>query len=93
MCARQRAVKRALAKFRVGQHTRISKEKFNIAKVGEHIYTTEVFRILKVVQMTPRPVYELEDFLRRQIDGQFYTEEFRPVRITKRTSYNIDKIL
>ena len=42
---------------------------------------------------TPRPVYKLEDLPRRQIDGQFYAEEVSPARITKRTMYNVDKIL
>jgi hypothetical protein len=38
-------------------------------------------------------VYELEDLNRKVIDGQFYNEELTPVRITKRTTFKIDKIL
>ena len=41
----------------------------------------------------PRPVYELQDLLGKHIDGQFYAEELSPVRITKKTTYAIDKIL
>ena len=41
---------------------------------------------------TPRPVYELEDLNGKVIDGQFY-KELTPVRITKQTPFQIDKIL
>jgi hypothetical protein len=60
------------------------------AKGGEQNYTTEIFKIRR---RTPRPVYELEDLLVQRINGQFYTEELTPVRITERTTYTIDKIL
>jgi hypothetical protein len=80
-------------KFRVGQHVRISREKMKFAKGGEQNYTTEIFRIIKVVPRTPRPVYELQDLNRKLIDGQFYEQELTPVRITKGTTYKIDKII
>jgi len=38
-------------------------------------------------------VYELEDLNPKGIDEQFFNEELTPVRITKRTTFNIDKIL
>jgi len=37
-------------------------------------------------------VYGLEDLNRKAIDGQYY-EELTPVRITKQTQFQIDKIL
>ena len=40
-------------KFRVGQHVRISKEKMKFSKGGEQNYTTEVFKVRKVVHRTP----------------------------------------
>jgi len=58
-------------RFRVGQHARIRKEKMEFAKSGEQNYTTEVFRIIKVIRRTPRPVYDLEDLNQKVIDGQF----------------------
>ena len=58
-------------KFRVGQHVRISKEKMKFAKGGEQNYTTEIFKVRKVVHKTPRPVFELEDLRGREIEGQF----------------------
>jgi len=83
----------ARPKFHVGQHVRISKEKIKFAKGGEHNYTTEIFRIIKVIRRIPRPVYELEDLNGKVIDGQFYGEKMTGVHITKRTTFNIDKIL
>jgi hypothetical protein len=80
-------------KFDVGQHLRISKEKMKFAKGSEQNYTNEIFRIVKVIRRTPRPVYELEDLNGTLIDGQFYGEELTPVRVTKRSVYKIDKIL
>jgi len=61
----------AKPRFRVGQNVRISKEKTKFAKGGEQNYSTEVFRIIKVIRRTPRPAYELEDLNQKVIDGQF----------------------
>jgi len=38
-------------------------------------------------------VYELVDLNQKVIDRQFFNEELTPVRITKRTTFQIDKIL
>jgi len=63
------------------------------AKGVEQNFSTEIFRVVKVIERWPRPVYELEDINRTRIDGQFYQEELTPVRVTKSTVYKIDKIL
>jgi hypothetical protein len=89
----RRRVRTVRAKFNVGQHVRISKEKMKFAKGYEQNFSTEIFRIVKVIERRPRPVYELEDLNGTLIDGQFYQEELSPVRISKRTVYKIDKIL
>ena len=83
----------AQPRFRVGQHVRISEEKMKFAKGAEQNYTTEVFRIINVIRRTPRPVYKLEDLNQEVMDGQFFNEVLTPVRITKRTTFKIDKIL
>ena len=49
------------ARYSVGQHVRISKEKIKFAKSAEQNFSTEIFRIIKVIHRTPRPIYELED--------------------------------
>jgi hypothetical protein len=80
-------------KYRVNQHVRISKEKMRFAKASESNFSTEIFRISKVISGRPRPLYELHDLNDTPIDGQFYQEELVPVRISKQTVYKIDKIM
>jgi hypothetical protein len=63
------------------------------AKGGEQNYTTVVFRIIKVICRTTRPVYDLANLNRRVINVQFYNEELTPMRISRRTNLKIDKIL
>jgi len=63
------------------------------AKGGEQNFSTEIFRVTKVLERRPRPVYEMEDLNKTSIEGQFYGEELTPVRISKQTNFKIDKIL
>ena len=79
-------------KFNVVQNVRMSTDKIKFAKGSEQNYTDEIFRIVKVIPRTPRPVYELEDLNGTLTEEQFYVEELTPVRITKRSVYKIDKI-
>jgi hypothetical protein len=81
------------AKYGAGQLVRISKAKVLFAKGAEQNYTTEIFRIVKVIPRTTRPVYEVEDLNKTPIDAQFYHEELSPVRITTRSTFEIDKLL
>jgi hypothetical protein len=90
MNEKQGRVPIAEPKFSVGMHVHM---KINFAKDGEQNYTTEVFRIIKVIRTTPRPMYELEDLNSKVIDGQFYDEDLTPFRITYRTAKKIVKIL
>ena len=80
-------------KFHVGQHVRIGKETLKFSNASEQNFSTEIFRINIIVYRIPRPVCQLEDWNKTPIDGQFYGEEFTPVRISKRTMNHIDKIL
>jgi len=81
------------AKYSQGQQELISKEKAKFAKSAEKNFSTEIFRIAKVIPRTPRPVYGLEGLNKQPIDGTFYTEELKPVVVTKQTQFKIDKIL
>ena len=83
----RRRIRVTKVKFTLRQHVRISKEKMKFAKGGEQNFYTEVFRITKVIERRPRPVYELEDLNKTPIEGQFYGEELTPVRISKQTTY------
>jgi len=93
MEARRRGVRVAKAEFRVGQHVRISREKIKFAKSAEQNLSTEIFRIEKVLERRPRPLYELEYLNGTPLEGQFYQEELTRVRVTRRTVYKIGKIL
>jgi hypothetical protein len=53
------------------------------AKSAKQNYSTEIFRISKVIKRRPRPLYELHDLNDTPIDGQFYQEELSDVRISK----------
>jgi hypothetical protein len=75
MNQKDRKIPIAKPRYRVGQHVRISKEKMKFAKVGEQNYTRKVFRIIKVICRTPRPLYELEDLNKKLVNGQFYNED------------------
>ena len=61
MEARRHGVRFAKATFRVGKHVRISKEKMKFAKGAAPNFSKYVFRIAKVIERPPRPLYELED--------------------------------
>ena len=93
MRSRHSGIRRAAVRFRIDNHVRISKVKLKFAKGSEQIYTTDIFRISKVVCRDPRPIYELQDLLGKHIDGQFYAKELTPALVTKATTYGIDKIL
>jgi len=93
MQKKENRVRTKKAKYNVGQHVRISKEKMKFAKSAEQDFSTEVFWIIKVIRRTHWPVYELEDLNNQLIDGRLYEEELTPVRITKQTQYQTDKII
>ena len=92
MEGKRQRVRIATAMFLVGQHVRISKEKMKFAKAAVQNFSIELFRIVKVINRRARVVYEIEDLNGTPTDGQFYQEEPKPVRITSRKSYKIDKI-
>jgi len=58
----------AKVKFGYGEHVGISKEKMIFAKSGEQTFSTEIFRITKIIERRPRPVYELEDLNKTPIE-------------------------
>jgi hypothetical protein len=89
----QKGIRTTKPKFIVRQNVRISKQMSKFDKSSIQNYSTEIFKIIKVIRRKPRPVYELEDLNKTPIDGQFYQEGLVHVRISKRTVYKIDKIV
>ena len=80
-------------KFKVGDLVRITKEKAMFAKGYEQTYSTEIFRVAKVIQRVPQPLYELTDIQDRHIEGQFYNYELVKVTVAPQTEFEIDKIV
>jgi hypothetical protein len=53
----------------------ITKDKVKFAKGYVQTFSTELFRVVKVIQRMPQPVYELSDLQGRPIEVQFYYYE------------------
>jgi len=83
MEAKRKSVRVVSAKLHIGQHVRISKKKMKFAKAAEHIFSTELFSIVKLIDRIPRAGYELDDLNRTPIDSQ---EELTPYALTDRQS-------
>jgi len=80
-------------KFKVGDLVRITKVKIKFAKVYEQIFSTDIFRVVKVIRCVPQLVYELSDLQDRPIEGQFYNYELAKVTVSNKTEFTIDKIV
>jgi hypothetical protein len=56
-------------KFMVGDLVCITKEKLKCAKGYEQAFSTEIIRVVKVIQGMHKPVYELSDMQARRSEG------------------------
>lgn len=79
-----------LAKFKVGENVRISKQKHQFEKGYTANWTGEIFTIHKVQQTAPI-TYLLRDYKGEQIAGAFYEEELQIVKFPN--VYIIEKII
>jgi len=79
-------------KFKVGDLVRITKERVKFAKGYEQTFSTEIFRVVKVIRRVPQPVYELSDLQDLPTEGQFYNYELVKVTVSLQTEFEIDKI-
>ena len=80
-------------KFKVGDLLRITKEKLKFVKGDEQTFSRDIFRVVKVIQRMPQPVYELPDLQDRRIEVQFYNYEIVRVTVSPQTEFQIDKIV
>ena len=69
-------------KYNVGDLVRITKEKVSFAKGYEQTFSTDIFRIVKIIHRVPQPVYEMSDLHDRLIEGQFYNYELVKVTVS-----------
>ena len=76
--------------FKRGDFVRISKYKSVFSKSYLPSWTTEIFKVMKVVRSIP-PVYLLADLKGNQIRGAFYREEL--ARTKFKDDYLIEKVI
>ena len=70
---------------------RITKGKVKFAKRYEQSFSTEIFRIVTVIQRVPQPVYELYDMQDRPTEIEFYNYELVKVTVSPRTEFEKEK--
>jgi hypothetical protein len=80
-------------KFNVSDLVRITKEKVKFANGYEQTFSTEIFRVAKVIQRVPQPFYEMTDLQDRPIVGQFYNYQLVNIAVSTQTEFEIDKIV
>lgn len=79
------------AKFSVGEMVRVSKCKHVFEKGYTPNWTTELFKISKVINNSRPPTYLLDDLKGRPIKGRFYSQE---LQATKHPDiYLVEKVL
>lgn len=81
---------KAPAKYKVGEHVRISKYKSVFAKGYTGNWTTEIFKIYKI-QTTNPVTYLLQDVKDEPIAGSFYEQELQKVKYPD--VYLVEKVL
>jgi len=91
--AKSRCDHDATAMFLVMQQVRFSKSKMKFSKSVEHNFSTEIFRVVQIMDRCQREVYELEDLNGAAKHVKFYQEELTPVCFTIRTTYKLEKVL
>lgn len=89
---KKKKFKMAKPKFSIGNMVRISKEKMIFTKGYEQKWSTEIFKIKKVLNRE-RFVYVLEDLTDEEIQGTFYEPELTRVRVKDSQMYKINQIL
>ena len=77
-------------KFRVGDHVRLSLPKLLFKKGYKMNWTEEIFQITHQLSWTPI-VYNVQDLLERPIEGTFYEEELKKVKLPY--IFGIEKVL
>lgn len=82
---------RRRAKFKVGDHVRLSRYRKLFDKGYTPNWTTEIFTIRKVQYNTDPITYLLNDYLDQEIAGSVYPEELQLARYPK--VYLVEKIL
>lgn len=84
--------KKKLAKLKMGDYVRLSKNKDIFAKGYTMSFTEEVFKIIKVIPHM-EPVYEIEDLNREKVEGQFYEKEVQKVNYNPEGVFVVEEVI
>ena len=79
--------------YKVDDLLRITKQMVVFVKGNEQTYSTEIFRVVKVISRVQKPVYELSDLQNRLFEGRFYNYELVKVTVSPDTEIQIDKVV
>jgi transposase InsO family protein len=79
-------------RYKLGDHVRITREKFVFEKGYESNWSTEIFIVSAIMQDDPIR-YKIQDLSNEPIIGTFYAHELQKVIISADTVYKIDKVL
>lgn len=83
--------KRRMAKFKLGEHVRISNRRAVFDRGYTPNWSTAIFRIRKVQYNTDPITYLLTSFDNQEIEGSMYAEELQHVR--NPNEYLVEKVL
>lgn len=83
-------IKKIIPKFKIGQHVRISKFKNIFEKGYTPNWSPELFKIIRVNKKHPA-TYQLEDYQKNVIKGQFYQKELQATKTPN--AYLVEKII
>lgn len=83
--------KRRMAKFKVGDYVRLSKQRKTFDKSYTPNWTTEVFKVRKIQYNTDPITYLLKSYQNEDILGSVYAEEMQHVE--NPDEYLVEKIL
>ena len=81
-----------IAKFKIGDHVRISLNKNIFEKSYETKWTEEIF-IIYDIKYSNVPYHYLKDLNREKLNGTFYEQELQKTNLKKDDLYIIEKII
>jgi hypothetical protein len=76
-------------KFNIIHLVRITKEKVKFAKCYNQNFSPEIFSVVKIINRTPQPVYELADLNLRPIESKFYSYELVKITVSPECTKSI----
>lgn len=80
-------------KFKVGEHVRIKRWKYNFNRIYQEQFSEEVFKIVKIQRRKPIVTYSLQDLDEEEVDGTWYENELSKADLDYDKAFKIEKII